>query len=158
MNTLARYRIRVFQPLIKLGKNDALRLEKKICSWFPSMRHDQIPLSTPDPHSNHWSVSSSSPGPGLHHWLRFSGVVHHIQKHILNKTNFMLQIARSIIRVFGKLGTSPTGKHVPPSHPIPKDEGIHNSLHERPLPEPLESHHLPENWQVWKCDRGFTKI
>lgn len=26
------------------------------------------------------------------------------------------------------------------------------------LPEPFESHHLPENWQVWKCERGFTKI
>ena len=40
MNTLATYTILEFHPLINVGKNDVLRLEKKILSWFPSTQHD----------------------------------------------------------------------------------------------------------------------
>lgn len=170
MNALATHRMLVFQPLINVRKMMQEDLKRKFFHGSQErdvIRHHrayqtkmwQLRISMQQQLSSAWATSLAG-------FLNFCGVIHHAQENILIRRSFwkitssnyhsefkthqyhpQIQAEKTS---FSYLSNSKVKRQVCRKHGIV-------SFSET-LPEPFESHHLPENWQVWKCDRGFTKI
>lgn len=169
MNTLATYIIVVSQPLINVRKNDALRLEKKLISWLPSTRHDQTPpayrtklrrllISKQRQLSSTWPTS-------LLRFFKFLGVIHHAQNIIIRWNCF--QTHYELLPIWVSIGSI---THRQTYRENTSSSYLLNSQVKRqlcikkgwvPFKQPSLNHLKAITCQrinVWKCDRGFTKI